>query len=221
MLEGTNSGGFFAHTSSPGAANGTSAHTSSPGPANGTSMDADHASGISEGWHDIGTFESEEALKTYMDSHPQGFRAGKDSRAQNGCVLLASPTSTDLHCFALCRYRVYMCKRCCDSSDAKQDPVTGRKNYGSVFPKCGLFYRVGVYCKAGSGSATGRGRALSSSSVTGPQQNIYEYVGGEIVLQRRRARGSTGVHVCINPTEEMYGVNTAHFTPFDRLYPIR
>jgi hypothetical protein len=229
VLEGTNSGGLpgpamasnrngtgsagfagFAGTSSPGAANDSSAG----------SMDANHASGISESWHQVASFATAEELKNYMDAHPTGFRTGKDTRAANGCVLLASPTSTELQCLALCRFRGWKCKRCCDPQDVKQNPKTGKRDYGSVIPRCGITYRDGVHAKVGLGSATGHGRALSSSSVTGPQHNIYEYVGGEIVLQRRRVKGSTGIHVCINPTQEMFGVNTPHFTPFDRLYPI-
>ena len=210
MSTNRNSAGFpgFAGASSPGAANGSSAG----------SMDANHASAISESWHQVASFATQEELKNYMDSHLTGFRTRKDTRSANGCVLLASPTSTDLQCLALCRYRGWKCKRCCIPQNVKRNSE-GKRNYGSVKPSCGIFYRDGLHARVGLGSATGRGRALSGSSVTGPQQNIYEYVG-EIVLQRRRARGSTGVHECINPTEEMYGVNTPHFTPFDRLYPI-
>ena len=143
MLEGTNSGGLpdpamstnqnsagfpgVAGASSLGAANGTSAG----------SMDANHASGISETWHQVASFDTEEALKNYMDSHPEGFRTGKDTRAQDGCVLLASPTSTDLQCLALCRYRGWKCKRRCIPQNVKRNSE-GKRNYGSVKPTCGI-----------------------------------------------------------------------------------
>ena len=121
----------FAGTSSPGAGKGNSAG----------SMDANHASDISESWHQLSVFTTAEELKDFMDSHPTGFRTGKDTKAQNGCVLLASPTTTDLQCLDLCRFRGWKCKRCCDPQDGKQDPKTGRKNYNSVIPKCGINYR--------------------------------------------------------------------------------
>jgi hypothetical protein len=84
----------------------------------------------------------------------------------------------------------------------------GKKNYAAVQPKCGVYYRDGRHTKVGVGAANGRGRALSCSSTTGPQNNIYEYVGGEILFERRRVPGSTGIHVSMNATQEMYGVNT-------------
>ena len=106
-----------------------------------------------------------------------------------------------------------------ESVNAAVTPKTGRKNYNSVIPKCGIYYRDGRHAKVGLGSHTGAGRALSSSSATGLKQKIYEYVGGEIVLERSRAKGSTGIHVSMNPTQEMFSVNTPHSTPFDTLYP--
>jgi hypothetical protein len=58
-------------------------------------MDANHASGISEKWHQYALFATTDEFKNFMESHPQGFRSGKDSRSTNGCVLFSSPICTD------------------------------------------------------------------------------------------------------------------------------
>ena len=83
-----------------------------------------------------------------------------------------------------------------------------KKNYNQVAPKCGIIYREGKYVRTGTMAHSGTGRALSASSGTEATQNTYELVGGEIVLERKRVRGSTGNHVSMNPTCEMFGVIT-------------
>ena len=163
---------------------------------------------ISESWHRVGVFPTKAEFNEYINSHPEGLRSGKNSKAQNGCVLPASSATTDLQCLALCRYVGWKCKRCCDPEDAKVHPTTGKKNYNQVAPKCGIIYREGKYVRTGTMAHSGTGRALSASSGTEAKQNMYELVGGEIVLERKRVRGSTGNHVSMNPTCEMFGVIT-------------
>jgi hypothetical protein len=59
-----------------------------------------------------------------------------------------------------CRFRGWKCERCCDSQDAKQDPKTGRKNYNSVIPKGGIYYRDGRHAKVGALGGGDRDRAV-------------------------------------------------------------
>ena len=145
----------------------------------GQTEDANVGSSISTSWLLIATFDSEAEYEDYKKSHAEGLRSGRDRRWEVGCVLVASLgrwTCTDLDCFAICRYKEYKCKRCCDPSDATVDGA-GKKNYSAVQPKCGIRYRSGKWKKSGTKPKGRRGRSLSGTSGTG-KQNKYEPRGG-------------------------------------------
>lgn len=173
----------------------------------GQTEDANVGSSISTSWLLISTFDSEAEYEDYKKSHAEGLQSGRDRRCEGGCVLLASLggwTCTDFDCFTICRWKEYKCKRCCDPSDAKVDGA-GKKNYSRVQPKCGIYYRSGIWNKSGTKSTGCRGRSLSGTSGT-REQNTYEPSDGQIRLYRRRLEGATGCHVLLNPDFVMFGV---------------
>ena len=179
----------------------------------GQSDEANVNISISTRWYIIATFDSESEYNDFKESHAQGFRSGKDRKWEVGCVLVASLdrwTCTDLDCFAICRYKEYKCKRCCDPSDATVD-YAGKRSYSAVQPKCGFHYRSGIWAKSGTKPKGPRGRSLSGTSGTG-KQNKYEPRGAKIMLYRRRAEGTTGCHALINPEFVMFGVLPSHPT---------
>ena len=87
----------------------------------------------------------------------------------------------------------------------------GKLNYSAMLPKCGTHYRSGRWVKTGTKPKEARGSALSASSGT-EMQNVYEAEGGKIHLYRKLAKGTTGLHVSINPECVMFGVLPSHPT---------
>ena len=180
----------------------------------GQTEDANVGSSISTSWVLIATFDSDAQYENYKKSHAEGFYSGRDRRCEaGGCVLLASLggwTCTDFDCFAICRWKYYKCKRCCDPSEAKVDSK-GKKDYSKVVPKCGIVYRSGRWTKSGTKAKGCRGGSLSGTSGT-QEQNTYETRDGKIRLYRRRLAGSSGCHVSLNPDFVMFGVLPSHGT---------
>ena len=180
----------------------------------GQTEDANVGSSISTTWVLIGTFDSDAQYENYKKSHAEGLCSGRDRRCEvGGCVVLASLggwTCTDFDCFAICRWKEYKCKRCCDPSDAKVDGA-GKKIYSKVVPKCGIYYRSGIWTKSGTKPTGCRGRSLSGTSGT-REQNTYEPSDGQIRLYRRRLEGATGCRVLLNPDFVMFGVLPSHGT---------
>ena len=96
------------------------------------------------------------------------------------------------------RHRYNVLYDCVNDGPNFRRPVSGRRNYAGVAPKCGIYYRDGGYVKVGTTTHTGTCRALSGTSATEAEQKVYEPEGGEIVLERKRAKGASGIHVSLS-----------------------